>query len=112
MQNVPGVVYLIHFEKPLAHSSHYIGWASNLEGRLWHHHNGTGARILAAANENGIKWHVVEVWPNEDRYFERQLKNRKGASRFCPVCREEVTLKTAIRRARVAAREWLEGVAA
>jgi hypothetical protein len=33
---------------------------------------------------------VAATWPGT-RQLERQLKRRKHASRFCPVCRGEVT---------------------
>ena len=45
--NHPGVVYLLHFARPLKHSQHYIGWAKTgktLARRLAHHASGTGAR--------------------------------------------------------------------
>lgn len=106
-KGVSGIVYLIHFNEPLAHSSHYIGWASNFKGRIWHHQHGTGARILSAANEKGIEWNVVRVWVNEDRHFERWLKNKKGANKFCPVCTEECSLNTAIKQVRVDSEEWV-----
>ena len=80
------MVYLIHFEKPLAHSRHYIGWTSNLEKRLAHHKNGTGARILLALNLAGIAWKVVRTWPEADGHFERQLHNYKNSPRLCPIC--------------------------
>lgn len=85
--HVQGTVYLIHLERKLAHSQHYLGWAhtARLEARLRHHARGTGARFMAAVGEAGIPWAVARTWKG-DRYLERRLKNRKGAGRFCPVC--------------------------
>lgn len=82
-------VYLIHFDEPLAgHARHYIGYAEDVDGRMWHHKHNSGARILAACNERKIKYKIVRTWEGEDRTFERKLKNQKHAWRHCPVCRE------------------------
>ena len=80
-----GTVYLIHLDQPYKHARHYIGWASQLKRRIAHHRNGTGARFLQVVNEAGIDWKVVKTWEG-DRSLERRLKDRHGASRFCPVC--------------------------
>lgn len=81
-----GTVYLIHFESAFQHARHYIGFSTNLEGRLWHHRNGTGSRLLRFVNEADIKWYLVRTWEG-DREFERYLKGRKKSPLFCPVCR-------------------------
>jgi len=88
-QNVEGTVYLIHFDAPLAHARHYVGWASNLSGRLAHHRKGSGARLMRAVNEAGITWSVVRTWQEADRNFERKLKNQKNTPRLCPACTAE-----------------------
>lgn len=80
-----GTVYLIHFDRPFKHASHYIGWTMNLEGRLWHHKNGTGSRLMAAVTNAGIDWRVVRDWEG-DRNFERKLHNMHSSPRICPVC--------------------------
>lgn len=81
------MVYLIHFDRPLAHAQHYIGFAENdLEQRINKHRSGAGAKILRAANIAGINWNVVKVWEEGDRTFERSLKNRKKTRCLCPVC--------------------------
>jgi len=83
------MVYLIHFEVKLQHAQHYLGFTQeNLEQRIKQHQNGTGAKILKACNERGIKWSVVRTWPDGDRNFERQLKNRKKTRCLCPQCKE------------------------
>lgn len=81
-----GTVYLIHFDRPFGHAKHYTGWASDLDARLWHHRNGTGARLLAVVRQAGIGWQVARTWQNVDRHYERALKKQGGASRRCPLC--------------------------
>lgn len=83
------MVYLIHFDTPLHHARHYIGFCRRrLNKRIKKHRANNGARILKALNEQGIGWQVVKVWlgPMADRTFERRLKNMKGARHLCPVC--------------------------
>ena len=81
-----GVVYLLHFERPYKHARHYLGWASDLEGRLAHHRAGSGANLLAVLKREGIGWHVARTWAPADRHRERQIKNQGGLSRCCPTC--------------------------
>lgn len=83
-----GVVYLIHFQRPLSHARHYIGFTKdkNVDARLDSHRRGQGARILAVCNSLGIRWHVARVWFRASRHFERRLKNRGEATLLCPVC--------------------------
>lgn len=84
-------VYLLHLNTKLKHAGHYIGYsqsARTLPARLAHHANGTGARFTQVCIERGITWQVAKVW-DANRTFERKLKNRKGASRFCPICKGE-----------------------
>lgn len=81
-------VYLIHFDKPLHHARHYIGYAEdyNVAKRLEHHRAGRGARLLAVLNALGIGYQIVRTWPHAGKHFERHLKNMKKTSKFCPVC--------------------------
>jgi len=86
------MVYLLHFDKPVGGRAwHYIGWCKDGQGeldrRLAVHRAGNGARILAAAIEQGVTWAIAATYQG-DRKLERQLKNRKHASRFCPMCRQ------------------------
>jgi hypothetical protein len=85
-----GVVYLIHFDQPYKHARHYWGWALRMEARQRHHREGNGARLLAVILEAGIGWEVALVIPG-DKNKERQMKNRGGATRLCPICKEERT---------------------
>lgn len=82
---VEGVVYLIHFERPLEHARHYIGWTADLEQRVADHQRGRGSKLIAAVVRAGIAFRVVRTWSGT-RAFERKLKNRKETPRLCPVC--------------------------
>lgn len=84
-----GTVYLLHFDRPLGHAKHYLGWAYRLDERLAHHAAGTGARILQVAIERGIGWTLARTWENVTRTREAQLKRRGGRSRMCPICKAE-----------------------
>lgn len=86
--SMQGTVYLIHFKRPLGHARHYLGWAKDLDVRIRHHRNGSGARIMAAANSRGIEWEVVRTWEG-DRHLEKSLKGRKDALSLCPHCQAE-----------------------
>jgi len=82
------MVYLIHFDSPYKHAKHYLGYTENLESRLDRHHSKNGSKLLRAVENAGIGFTVVRIWPDGDRNFERQLKNQKNTSRFCPVCKQ------------------------
>jgi hypothetical protein len=88
---------LLHFSAPLAHAAHYVGFSDNIAERLavhldvhlcqrhgfhneaWH----TGSPLVCATIRAGISVRLVQVWPNQDRTFERRLHHRHG-SRLCP----------------------------
>lgn len=85
------MVYLLHFDQKFGHARHYTGFAetpASLARRLEHHQKGTGAKLLARAAAQGVTWKVARVWNDGDRNFERTLKNRHGASRYCPLCKK------------------------
>jgi len=85
------MVYLLHFKQPYKHARHYIGFVTskhNLSLRLDHHKNGSGARLMQVLAEAGIEFELAATWEG-DRNLERKLKNRHGASRFCPICQKE-----------------------
>ena len=85
----PGTVYLLHFDSPISHSQHYIGWAKGDDptDRINAHLAGTGARLLAAVVAAGNCAELVRTWVG-DRKLERLLKNRKNARGLCPTCAE------------------------
>ncbi len=80
-------VYLLHFDRPLAHARHYIGFTSRMpEERLEEHLSGNGSPLVRAAVAAGIKVTLVAVWPFGDRTWERYLKGYHKAARWCPWC--------------------------
>lgn len=88
MCKVTTFVYLIHFDEPLKHARHYIGFTQlTVEERFEQHVSGKGARLTAVVAAAGIPMRVVRVWPGESRSFERKLKNSGGAAMYCPECR-------------------------
>lgn len=86
-------VYLIHFDKPLAHAKHYIGFADGdqhkIEKRLKRHKKNRGSALMAAVNAAGIDYQVVRIWLGWTKDQERELKNKKNACLLCPICVEE-----------------------
>jgi predicted GIY-YIG superfamily endonuclease len=85
-KDVPGVVYLLHFEQPYKHAKHYLGWSEDLDSRIAAHDAGKGSNLVAVVAAAGIAWTIARTW-NGTRARERQLKKQGGASRFCPVCK-------------------------
>jgi hypothetical protein len=89
---VVGLIYLLHFDRPIGDlrnprgfASHYTGWTLDLPARLVDHAHGRGARLMQVVGEAGIGWQLSRVWTGT-RVRERSLKQR-GAARRCPVCR-------------------------
>lgn len=95
MSEFYGKVYIICFDQPIqterANVKHYVGFATHLEQRIQHHRNGTGAAILRAANNAGIKWNISRVFKNATREIERKIKNYKKTAAFCPNCFSDVS---------------------
>lgn len=88
------MLYLIHFERPLSHARHYLGFVESSDGlqaRLKRHADGNGAVIMAAVQAAGIAWQVVRTWPDGTRTDERRLKRQKHHWRFCPIYKREKT---------------------
>jgi predicted GIY-YIG superfamily endonuclease len=79
-------VYIIHFNKPLNHAMHYIGYSNNIERRIKRHERGDGAAILRVLNERGIGWRCVAMFPGQKRDFERFIKNKHNTKKYCPIC--------------------------
>jgi hypothetical protein len=83
-----GIIYLIHFDRPLAHARHYIGFSTKQSplARLKVHRANQGAHILRVLNTLGIGYHVARVWRKKKRSDERDMKNAKCAPHHCPFC--------------------------
>lgn len=86
-----GDVYLLHFSKPYKHAKHYLGFCRSEEvaRRLQEHASGKGSNLCTVAAQAGVTFTVARVWLGVTRTYERSLKNQGGASRICPICREE-----------------------
>lgn len=103
-----GTIYLLHFDRPLHHAKHYLGWAKDDPmDRVNDHLAGLSrVAIMRAAVAAGIHVELVRTWP-ADRTTERKLKNRKNARGLCPICRasynEEAKLRMRRRRSLVTA---------
>lgn len=96
MENIVGTVYLLHFDPPYKHARHYIGWTSlPVDDRLLRHmqqgKNPRGSKLVYHAVANGCTVTIAKTWENVTREFERKLKNKKCAPRFCLICKEEHT---------------------
>ncbi len=89
MSNKNSGVYLLHFSQPYKHAKHYIGWAKKINARIKHHKDGTGARLPAVVVAAGIELITARIWKGKDKSFERNLKNCKKSSEFCPICAGE-----------------------
>jgi predicted GIY-YIG superfamily endonuclease len=82
-------VYLLHFDQRYQHAGHYTGWAEHLDQRLAQHQRGAGARLVEVITQAGIGFRVARLWPAASKAQERSLKNSGGASRYCPICKDE-----------------------
>lgn len=80
------VCYLLHFDPAFRHARHYLGFANNLDGRVWHHRHGSGANLTKHASRAGSQLIVARTWENATRETERALKRAGHHSRLCPIC--------------------------
>ena len=88
-----GIVYLLHFEKPLAHAKHYIGYTENLPTRIEEHRKGRSkVRIMQVLFQKGIGFYLARVW-KADRDFERHLKNCRDTTKRCPICKDQIRIE-------------------
>lgn len=80
-------VYLLHFERPVSHAGHYLGFTDRaVDERLQEHVSGRGSPLVLAAAQLGYV-RVVRVWDGAGRETERQMKNRSQLAEYCPTCR-------------------------
>lgn len=86
-----GSVYIAHFSRPLgnhanprAMANHYVGFAVDLAERIAVHEVGKGAKITAAAVEQGITF-TWFAW-DANLGVEKWLKKTKAVPHFCPCC--------------------------
>jgi hypothetical protein len=63
--HVQGVIYLLHFDRPYRHASHYTGWVHSptfLQPRPGAHRDGAGARLMQVVAEAGIGFQLARTW--------------------------------------------------
>lgn len=53
MNNIPGTIYMLHFDHPYKHAAHYTGWTADLDQRLAEHASGHGARLTEVIRDAG-----------------------------------------------------------
>jgi len=82
------MIYLLHYDRPLHHAQHYLGFTDDLDARTARHLNGFGGRLPAVFSELGISFRIARTWDG-DRKLERKLKNRKNGRKLCPICLNE-----------------------
>lgn len=86
-----GWVYLLHLSAPIGTDKqaarHYLGWAEDVERRLWEHRAGAGARFTRAAVKRGVSLYLARTWPGT-RELERIYKQWHGPYKLCPMCKE------------------------
>lgn len=81
-------IYILHFEPSYKHASHYIGYtnATNPTFRIQQHIKGNGSPLVKAAVEFGCDIQLALTF-KANRTSERNLKNRKDVSKWCPLCK-------------------------
>jgi hypothetical protein len=81
-------VYLLHFDPSYQHAGHYIGFCDDEtpDRRFKEHLTGRGSPLVKAAVKAGSQVHVAQFFPGASRTFERKLKNRGSARKWCPAC--------------------------
>ena len=84
---VPGL-YLLHLERPLAHSQHYLGWARNRDERVAAHEAGQGSSFMRAVVAAGIRVSWVQFLDG-DKHLERRYKRWKNLKALCELCKPE-----------------------
>lgn len=83
-------VYILHFNVPLKHAKHYVGFSNDVDTRIQEHREGRSrARIMEVLAERKIDFVLARVFEGEGKAFERQLKKRKNTPKYCPICKEK-----------------------
>lgn len=86
------IVYGLHFISPLnptRPAQHYIGSCKklNLYKRLQLHATGkSGVKYIEAYYKKRIPFVVFGLWKGSKQY-ERLIKNKKNARKYCPICK-------------------------
>lgn len=82
-----GWVYLLHYDEPLHHAQHYLGWTNDLKKRIQCHKRGDRnvCVITHEFAERNIEFTLVRAWPGPLE-FEKRLKKMKNSKMLCPTC--------------------------
>lgn len=83
------VIYVLHFDEPLAHAQHYAGCTTNLRKRLQTHAAGHGSHLTKELFRQGREWilgGLYETSRDNMRKHERCLKDQANAKRYCEIC--------------------------
>ena len=93
-------VYVLHFDPPLKHAKHYVGFteADDVATRLDEHLKGAGSRLVRAAVANGCAIHLAHVFVGADRHFERRVKKSTDVCRWCRMCGRNERPKPRVRQ--------------
>jgi hypothetical protein len=83
-------IYLIHFIPAFKHAKHYLGFADDIEPRIYAHLHGRGARLTQVARDAGCTLLLVRIWEGADRKTERKFKNHSHVPLLCPICQGKV----------------------
>jgi predicted GIY-YIG superfamily endonuclease len=80
-------VYILHFEKKIAHAQHYVGCSGDLLRRIEAHAKGHTARLCEVFFEQGIPFRVARLYIVEDiRKAEKYIKKMNNGKSYCPIC--------------------------
>lgn len=87
-------LFLLHWDPPYHHASHYLGYAKGL-GRGAHYADqiARGVKIgphelVMAAQQAGCVIQVADVFVGASRPEQRRMRANGSLSRFCPICRD------------------------
>ena len=83
-------VYLLHFDDPIEHAQHYIGYSKNLCRRMKEHRSGKGSPLVKVTKG---KFSIVRIWKDKNIKFERKLHNYKNSRKLCPICSGNIAFK-------------------
>lgn len=79
------MIYLLHYDRPLHHAQHYLGFTDDLDASTARHLNGFGGRLPTVFSELGVSFTIART-RDGDRKLERKLKKRKNGRKLCPIC--------------------------
>ncbi len=77
------MIYLLHYDRPLHHAQHYLGFTDDLDARTSRHLNGFRGRLPAVFSELGISFTIARTWDG-GRKLERKLKSARTGANSAP----------------------------